>query len=792
MHRNPFGILMKLVVIGILCSPILMVQPGWAQEETPTAVPETPTPVPETPTPTPESPTATPIPPTPTPVEESPTPTPESPVATPTPVPPTPTPESPTPTPESPTATPESPTATPVPPTPTPESPTPTPESPTVTPTPVPPTPTPESPTPTPESPTATPVPDQLITVGDASAQAGETFDLPITVVGMTETDAFQFDVVYDPAMLQSDGVVSIADTLTADWYAVMGTVEEPGRLTVVAVAGFATPISGAGTLMNVELSVLGDAAEGTTSVRVENLTDDLATMNPVAGTVTVLPGAVTPTPTPETPTPTPETPTPTPVPPTPTPTVPGPTPTPESPTPTPETPTPVPPTATPTPTLEPGITPTATPTPTATATPTAIQVNPGLGVVALTRFGPLHPAGSAAFNFDTGVTDTAGNFVQKRNTRGDLIIDYIPDSAAMGPALGFQYAKDFEFSGEVTEDFNGSEGGYFLLGGNYRAFAPVVPLLGATGGPNNGGIDTDNTADNNRRFGNAQGDPILKPELVDVEPQGNDGFYVLTYDGKIYGEGSADGTVVEQLETVFEAPPVLPDTYAAGVARDLEIYRGSAVSNYKVDGVDDVIGEPEGAYVLNNLGVITSVGEVPELDTSNLALSDDPLIMIYRDMEFVPNAAGTEFIGLAVMDGLGIVTFVPFVGADIGDFDINDIVAFDPAAEADQRGLLFDIARDIEVEISPGALLGLSKAGGETGASITSGTRIGTFILDGFGGLHTGGQSTPYVPLWVSAFTPGARPDGRGNYYIVTNLFIPYQPVDVYIDIELSPNLVR
>lgn len=412
---------------------------------------------------------------------------------------------------------------------------------------------------------------------------------------------------------------------------------------------------------------------------------------------------------------------------------------------------------------------------------------------MALSRFGPLQPAGAAVFNFDVGVTDKDGNLIQKRDGAGDLIIDYIPDPAAMGPILGFQYARDFEFSGQITPDFNGSQGGYFLLAGNLGSLPPVVPLLGATGGPLNGGIDTDNNPANNLRFGTAQGDPILTPDLIDVEPEGNDGFYALTWDGKIYAEGSAN-SALESLQSVLPVPPAVPGVFSPGVARELEIFRGTAVSNYTVNSIDGRIVQGTGAYVLNNLGIITKVGNAPDLDTSNLALSPDPTIQIYRDIEFIPNREGTEFIGLGVMDGLGIITFVPFQGADIGDFNIDDIVPFNRAVNFfGERGLIFDIARDFEVEVSGEGIVGLATGlEGEPSAVVSTGVRIGTFVLDGFGGQHTGGQSTRFIPLYVSPLTPGARPDGRGNYFIVSTLALPYLNSDVYVDFEISPRLFR
>ena len=738
--------LRKVFVITVLCAPLLFAGAVQAQSETPTAVPETPTVVPETPT---ETPTAAPTE-TPTAIPETPTETPTAaPTETPTAIPETPT--------ETPTAAPtESPTATPV-------------ESPTAAPT--------ESPT---AVPTSTPVAEANIIMGQASARPGEQVSVTISATGMPTTDAFQFEVVYDSNVLAFVGV-NRSGTLTETWYSVAVNAQVP--LSLVAIAGTAQPISGDGDLVELIFTVAQDAPEGVTSLTIQNVKDDLAGLIAVAGSITVLPSGV----------------------PTETPTA-GPT----------ETPTAAPthtPTATQVPTVGPTETPTAapthtptatqTPTATPTASPTARQANPNLGVVALSQFGPLQPSGIAMFNFDIGVTDSSGHLVQKYDKFGKLIVDYLPDPVALGPTLGFPYARDFEFSGEIAGNLNGSEGGYilwtsyFAAPGYSNALPPVIPLLGATGGAGYGGIDTDNNPANNKTLpinpwsgqNHPTGDVFFGPVLVDVESQGDGGFYVLSNDGKIYAEGTATASL-ERLQSVLQ-----PET---GLATDLEIYRGSdAVKNYRIDPssatLPSAIGAGTGAYVLTELGYIVRVGDAPELDTSNLALSIDPEIRIYRDMEFVPSVDGTRYIGLGVMDGFGIITFVPFKNADVGTFDIDTIAPLNTTLHYDSEqkdfvpGLYFDIARDFEVEISTDGILGIDDKGA---AFETSGLRIGSMVMDGFGALHSGGQSTRFIPCYVTPLTPGARPDGKGNYYILIGMSWPYLDVDVYTDFEIAQKL--
>ncbi|HPA44213.1 MAG TPA: cohesin domain-containing protein [bacterium] len=815
--------LRKVFVITVLCAPLLFAGAVQAQSETPTAIPETPTVAPETPTNTPtivptntptRTPTATAVPTT----IETPTAVPETPTETPTAV-PTNTPTNtatqvPTPTTrptETPTAAPtETPTAVPT-------------TAPTETPTAVPttaPTETPtavptESPTPVP---TSTPVPEGNIIMGQASARPGEQVSVGISATGMPTTDAFQFEVVYDSNILSFVGV-NRTGTLTESWYSV--TANEQTPLTVVAIAGTAQPISGDGELLKILFTVAQGAPEGISLLTIQNVKDDLADLIPVDGSITVLPAEV-PTETPtagptETPTAAPtstpmtvptQTPTATQVPtvgPTETPTaVPttGPTETPTAgPT---DTPTVVP-TATAVPTGTPSVVPTSTPTviPTATPTPTARQVNPNLGVVALNGFGPLQPSGIAVFNFDIGVTNSSGQLVQKYDKFGKLIVDYLPDPVALGPALGFPYARDFEFSGEIAGNLNGSEGGYMLWAsyfaapGYSNALPPVIPLVGATGGSGYGGIDTDNNSTNNRTLpinpwtgqNRPKGDLLFTPILVDVEPQGNGGFYVLDSDGKIYAEGTA-AAALENLQSVLQP--------ATGRAMDLEIYRGGdAVSNYRLDPssstLPPAIAAGTGAYVLTELGYIVRVGDAPELDTGNLALSVDPEILIYRDMEFVPSTDGTKYIGLGVMDGFGVVTFVPFKNADVGTFNIDNIAPLNTLLHYDSvqndfvPGLYFDIARDFEVEIGTGGILGIDAQGNPIE---TTGLRVGSMVMDGFGAMHTGGQSTRFIPYYVSPLTPGARPDGKGHYYILIGMSWPYLDVDVYMDFEIAQKL--
>lgn len=456
-------------------------------------------------------------------------------------------------------------------------------------------------------------------------------------------------------------------------------------------------------------------------------------------------------------------------------------------------------PTATPTitPTLRPIATPTRTPTPTPTATrtptrtpiptPTAVEVNPFLGLAALDEFGGTYPRGAAVHNFDMGITGKDGAIIAPG------VYDGLSDPAAMGPFLflGHEFypiARDIEFSGERDPAGNGSEGVYFLIGGTLPGLAPVSGRLGATGGPNRGGIDANNDPGDNLRFGEASGDAIplrvnwseygleYDDSLVDVEPAGNRGFYVLDKTGRIYAEGEA----LEWLDTLSPPPGMNPEAQAV----DLEIYRGWTVdlsnSRYSADRIG------RGAYILDALGGIHRVGDAPALNTTNLPAlrADSPIV--YRDMEWIPNPQGTEFIGLGVLRGDGILLLVPFEDVPWTP-ELASYQQFLNPLGSTASGFSFDIARGFEVEISDTPLYGKNEKG-ETVA--TQGRRVGIFMVDGFGGIHTGGRSTRYAPAFGA--TGGDMRVIDGHHAVPYPVTIPYFGVDAIRDLEIAPLIVR
>ncbi|MBI1391014.1 MAG: hypothetical protein GC154_21515 [bacterium] len=551
-------------------------------------------------------------------------------------------------------------------------------------------------------------------------------------------------------------------------------------------------------------------------------------TVTPVPPTNTPVPPTATPETGVETPTVTPVPPTNTPVPPTATPETgvetPTATPVPATNTPVPPTNTPVSPTATPEtgvetptatpvnptntpvtgPTATPGRTPTIIfiPTNTPTPTPTVFRVDPELGMVIYDKVGGAHLGGSAQHVFDIGLSDPFGNLF---NTR---VRDGFADQAALSPILyiwlgqsqGFQFipvATDMEFSGEWST-YNGlkREGAYFLLGGTIGPFPPVNARLGAVGNAHGGGIDINGNGvygdapDGSviPSFGTFESDIIpiyyypdtntYEGDLIDIEPAGNNGFYVLGRSGKIYAEGDANPA----LETDLNLP--------AGVeAVGLKIWRGEDIflgddttpPNTQYAMVANKIGT--GAYVLLSNGVIRKVGTAPDLTTGDapfVAPGGNPYP--FHDIEFMPNEAGTKWVGAAILTGDGIIHYVPFTGQTLPDAFLKKFGPFNnlPA------GFGFDIARDIETQVDKGSLYGVGPDGKTT--VVNSGkNRVGSFMLDGFGGAFPGGDSTSYAPAPVSADKavydniPGFGP----SYPFPVNT-VYFFPDDIVIDLEL------
>ncbi len=425
------------------------------------------------------------------------------------------------------------------------------------------------------------------------------------------------------------------------------------------------------------------------------------------------------------------------------------------------------------------------------------VRVNPELGMLVYDAVGGSHLGGVGNLAFDIGLSDAAGNLF---NTR---VRDGAPDPAALGPFLflflgndfGFQFvpvARDVEFSGEWSP-INGltREGAYFLLAGTIGPFPPVNARLGAVGNEQGGGIDTNGngfygdtpSGGTIGSFGTFESDIIqidffpatgtYEGSLVDLEPAGNNGFYVLDRSGAIYAEGDANADLEVDLGLTGGVTAV-----------GLKIYRGDlflgddatpANSQYATD----LIGT--GAYVLLSNGVIRVVGDAPAISTGDAPFvpeGADPLP--FKDIELLPNEAGTTWAGVALLTGDGIVHGVPFTGQTLSA-DFVDLIG--PFNGLEFGGFGFDIARDFEVEISGSALYGVDNSGSTVG---TTGVRIGSFLTDGFGGVFAGGDSTRFAPAPVSADRATHDVPGLGPSFPFPVNSAYFFPDDVVVDMEI------
>lgn len=180
-------------------------------------------------------------------------------------------------------------------------------------------------------------------------------------------------------------------------------------------------------------------------------------------------------------------------------------------------------------------------------------------------------------------------------------------------------------------------------------------------------------------------------------------GLYILEGRGPVYHEG---------------APPAFPGEPFLGI----DIARDMAT----VTGPDNSI---TGYFILDGFGNIFEVGDADlgSITTTNFGFD------IARDMEvlqpgYFPATVTTpaDTLGLYVLDGMGGVhaygSAITLPNSDNGIFDTNtNTPEVDPFFG-------FDIARDFELS---------RNVDGPTAGHVN-----GYYILDGFGGVHTGGQA--------------------------------------------------
>lgn len=453
-------------------------------------------------------------------------------------------------------------------------------------------------------------------------------------------------------------------------------------------------------------------------------------------------PTAVPPTSTPVPPTPTPtetagetpvETPTATPVPPT---NTPAPTNTPVPPTPTPtesvgETPTatPVPPTNTPivptaTPTESVVDVPTATPepatptpaepdaTPTPTTTPDSFP-NPDQGISLLDSFGAIYELGDISGYFDV-------------NGDGELDVSTSRNLLALNP-VGNKYVDlEMVVANEGTPDAEITA----VAGVTNRGlvFSTVRDSIGLL----NGGILPDIT--------------ILN-QIVDIE---------LVADGSAYFVIGQKGTLLAvHVDGRIKQVPYTVDFVQA---IDLEL------------AADATYEDPK-AYVLSRKGVITAIGDVPEL--SGNPFSNAP---VYRDMEIL-YGSGVDSLGYTG-DIVGVVLATGpgdfFTAGPEGSLDL-ELPTFDFGFQ--------DALVGFDIQYDTGQGFGIFDSG------------FGLFAATSIGSIHTFGIADNLL----TEIGQGRRaddltddPDATGGSFLVTNpetgeVFInPNITSDIVTDIEV------
>jgi cohesin domain-containing protein len=119
--------------------------------------------------------------------------------------------------------------------------------------------------------------------VGSDEAACGEALDIPITVSGATDLDAFGMVLHYDSTKLSY--VSTTAGTATTDWAAVSGNETTPGQVTIGGFKGAGTAVSGTGELVVVTLTC--DVCPSSSDLTLSDLVDDVAGAPTTPGTAT-------------------------------------------------------------------------------------------------------------------------------------------------------------------------------------------------------------------------------------------------------------------------------------------------------------------------------------------------------------------------------------------------------------------------------------------------------------------------------------------------------------------------
>jgi general secretion pathway protein D len=109
-----------------------------------------------------------------------------------------------------------------------------------------------------------------VITAGSATVTVGNTFTIPISITDAVDLTSFQFDLSFDPAILQANVAGATAGALLpGDWFFTSpGAVDNTlGEILGVSASGSA--VSGSGDLANIEFTAL---AVGVSALTLSNV----------------------------------------------------------------------------------------------------------------------------------------------------------------------------------------------------------------------------------------------------------------------------------------------------------------------------------------------------------------------------------------------------------------------------------------------------------------------------------------------------------------------------------------
>jgi cohesin domain-containing protein/PEP-CTERM motif-containing protein len=139
-----------------------------------------------------------------------------------------------------------------------------------------------------------------IITAGSDTVTVGETFTIPISITNALGVDltSFQFDLAFDPVILQANEAGATAGSLLpGDWFFTSpGAVDNTGG-DILGVSAFGSAVSGSGVLANIEFQALavGESLLTLSNVFLNFEDSGFLTVN---GLVTVIPaGAPIPEP---------------------------------------------------------------------------------------------------------------------------------------------------------------------------------------------------------------------------------------------------------------------------------------------------------------------------------------------------------------------------------------------------------------------------------------------------------------------------------------------------------------